>query len=201
MRSNRVGTLTGVKTPPDDLARKLTDASEQILSLDGQLKLDEVGRSVGVARATLYYYFSGRDDLLAFLVTHHLRLGGAAVAAGLAIEGRAEERLRAGVAALVRFLADHPEVCAGLLEAMGSGGRLAEVVGLSDQVIGGPLREILIEGRATGRLRFGDPADAANSVAGGALIAVLARAARGASLDDGEFAPALVDQLVGGLLA
>lgn len=186
-----------MKTPPEDLARKLTDASERVLSLDGEVKLEEVARSIGVARATLYYYFSGRDDLVGFLLAHHLRAGGEVLAAALVgAAGRDPAgRLHAVVEALVGFLAAHPGVCAGLLGAMGAGGRMAEVMAANDRAIGAPLRELLVEGRALGAFTFADAADAANALMGAMVIAVLARAAGARPLDDPAFAPALADQL------
>ncbi|MDY7103664.1 MAG: TetR family transcriptional regulator [Actinomycetota bacterium] len=186
-----------MKTPPDELAAKLIGASGRILSLDGEVKLDEVATSIGVARATLYYYFSGRDDLVGFLLAHHLRAGGEVLAAALAdgVDLDPADRLRAVVESLAAFLAAHPGVCAGLLGAMGAGGRMAEVMAANDRAIGAPLRELLVEGRALGAFSFDDTADAANALMGAMVIAVLARAAAARPLDDPAFPRSLADQL------
>jgi AcrR family transcriptional regulator len=185
-----------MKAPPDDLARRLMDASDEILRLDGEVKLEEVARAVGVARATLYYYFSGREDLVAFVLARHLDGGSAVFAAAAAGDGSVEGRLRAVLEALVGFLAEHPGVCAGLLSVMGAGGRIDEVIRANDRAVTGPLRDLLIEGRALGVLAVDDPTDAANALVGGMLIPVLARAVQGRLTGDNRFKRGIADQLV-----
>lgn len=188
-----------MKTPPPDLAAKLTDAGERILALDGGVKLDDVAKTVGVARATLYYYFSGRDDLTAFLLAHHLHAGGEVLAEALASGEDHSARLRATLRALVRFLAAHPGVCAGLLAAAGAGDRMTEVMAGNDRAIGAPLRELLVEGRALGAFAFEDAKDTVNAITGAMVITVVARAAEHRPLDDDAFVRALADQLTAGV--
>jgi len=115
-----------VKTPPDDLADRLLGASELILAGSPPPRFDDIAERIGVARATLYYYFSGRDDLLSFVLTEHIRRGAAIIAA--ADGGSPAERLRVTVAGLVRFLGENPELCPALLSAMGGAGRMREAL-------------------------------------------------------------------------
>src|SRR5258708_3433766 len=107
-----------VKTPPADLAQRLLDVSEQVLDPGPALRLEDVARLVGASRATLYYSFSGRDDLLSFLLAEHARRGAEAVRAAVRGGGDGPEaRLRAMVTALAGYLGGHPGTCAGLLGA------------------------------------------------------------------------------------
>src|SRR3970040_1449938 len=123
-----------MKTPPDHLAARLYDESAQILRLDGEVKLDEVATTIGVPRATLYYYFSGRDDLTAYLLTRHLEAGSEVFAPVLSGESGAGDTLRALLEAMIGFLAEHPGVCGGLLSALGSGIGMQEVMTANDRV-------------------------------------------------------------------
>lgn len=185
-----------MKTPPEHLAARLYAASAQILRLDSEVRLDEVATTIGVPRATLYYYFSGRDDLTAYLLTRHLEAGSEVFTPVLSAESGAEDKLRALLLATVGFLAEHPGLCGGLLSAMGSGIGMQEVMAANERVIAAPLRDLLSHGRESGEFSFDDTADAANILLGAMLIAVLGRAIEGRSLDDGEFRRSIADQLL-----
>jgi AcrR family transcriptional regulator len=185
-----------MKTPPDHLAARLYDASAQILRLDSEVKLDEVAKTIGVPRATLYYYFSGRDDLTEYLLTRHLEAGNEVFAPVLSGESTAGNKLRELLLAMTGFLAENPGVCGGLLSAMGSGIGMQEVMSANERAIAAPLRNLLIEGRESGEFNFDDPADTANILLGAMLIAVLGRAVEGRSLADTGFYRSVADQLV-----
>src|SRR5258708_16003493 len=103
-------------------------AVKQVVDPGPELRLEDVARLVGASRATLYYYFSGRDDLLSFLLTEHTRHGAEAVRAAVRADGGPEARLRAMLTALAEYLASHPGTCAGPLGAFGAAGRLDEVL-------------------------------------------------------------------------
>jgi AcrR family transcriptional regulator len=178
----------------------LLDVSEQVLDSDPALRLEDVARLVGASRATLYYYFSGRDDLLSFLLTEHTRHGGEAARAAVPADEGPEALLRAMVKGLVEYLTVHPGTCTGLIGALGATGRLGEVLQASDTWITAPLREVLTEGRDAGAFAVEDPADAANALMGGLLLAVLGRAMVGADPTDPRFQRHLVDQMLGGLV-
>jgi AcrR family transcriptional regulator len=186
-----------MKTPPDHLAARLYDASAQILRLDSEVKLDEVATTIGVPRATLYYYFSGREDLIAYLLTRHLEAGSGVFAPVLAGGSGARDKLRALLVAMVGFLAEHPGVCGGLLSAMGSGIGMQEVMAANERVIAAPLRDLLSHGRESGEFTFDDVADTTNIMLGAMLITVLGRAIAGRTLDDDdEFRGSIADQLL-----
>lgn len=166
------------------------------MRLDSEVNLDEVANTIGVPRATLYYYFSGREDLTAYLLTRHLEAGSEVFAPVLSSEGAAGDKLRELLLAIIGFLAEHPGVCGGLLSAMGSGVGMQEVMTANNRVVAAPLRDLLSEGRKSGELNFGDSADTANIMLGAMLIAVLGRAAEGRSLDDRAFHESVADQLL-----
>jgi AcrR family transcriptional regulator len=185
-----------VKTPPADLAERLLDVSEQVLRSDPAPRLEDVARMVGASRASLYYYFSGREDLLAFLLTTHARHGAEAIDAAVDPDAPPPQRLRMMLSAMIEYLGQHPGTCAGLLGAAGANGQMSEVLQTNDTWIAGPLRELL----ASGPFSVHNAADAANAILGAALLAVLGRSMAGADPTDPGFRRHLVDQILLGVL-
>jgi len=96
-----------MKVPPPDLARRLLDASEGILTGDPAPRLEDVARMVGASRASLYYYFAGRDDLLAFLLTAHAREGADRAQARADDAEPPPARLRTMIETLAEYLGAH----------------------------------------------------------------------------------------------
>jgi TetR/AcrR family transcriptional regulator len=190
-----------VKNPPTDLAQRLLDVSDQVLRTDPALRLEDVARLVGASRASLYYYFSGRDDLLSFLLTTHTRQGAEAIQAALDPSDPPPRRLRAMVMAMVDYLGRHPGTCAGLLGALGSAGQMSEVMNANDARIASPLRELLTEGKSAGDFAIDSVADAANAILGAVLLPVLGRSMSGSDPADATFQHRLTDQIVQGVLA
>lgn len=189
-----------MKTPPADLAERLLEASEHVLFGDPPPRLEDVARLVGASRATLYYYFSGRDDLLTFLLTAHARRGAETVRTAIGADDPPDLQLRTMVAAMVEYLGGHPGTCAGLLAALGATGRMNEVLQANDTWIAAPLRELLTAGRQAGAFAIDDVADAANALLGAVLLGVLGRSMSGADATDAAFQRQLTEQAVRGVL-
>lgn len=188
-----------VKRPPPELGRSLLDASDEILRPDRTPRLEDVATLVGAARATLYYYFSGRDDLIGFLLEEHLGEAAAALDAAVMADQPPAARLRSAVAALVGFLGARPGVIAGLLSFAGTTGRLHTVHAAKDALLVTPVRKILDDGVSAGQFVIDDSRDAAHAVLGGAMVAALSRWHDGEDPASATFQRALVDQLVRGV--
>ena len=189
-----------MKSPPRALARRLAGASEEILRPGRDLRLEDVAVMVGSARATLYHYFSGREDLIAFLLAEHVTAASEAVTAAAPPGQPPAARLRAAVTALVAFLGSRPGVCAGLLSFAGAAGQLRSVMAAKDAALAAPVAGILREGIQAGQLSAGDPDDAANAILGAVMIATLARWDRGGDSTSPAFQQALTDQVIRGVL-
>ncbi|GAB3999424.1 hypothetical protein GCM10029992_28160 [Glycomyces albus] len=189
-----------MKRPPEDLARRLLDASEQVLLATPPPRLEDIANEIGASRATLYYYFAGRDDLLTFLLTAHAQDGARAVRESIDSDAPPEQRLRETVGALADYLGHHPGVCVGLLGALGAAGRMSEVLKVNDEWIAGPLRDLLAECATAGAVAVDDPADTANAVLGALLHAVLGRAMAETDPTDPAFLERLSDQVLHGVI-
>jgi AcrR family transcriptional regulator len=189
-----------MKNPPVDLAKRLLDVSDQALRTNPPPRLEDIAGLVGASRATLYYYFAGREDLLTFLLTRHAQDGADAARAAIAPDDPPERRLRAMVAGLAGYLGQHPGICAGLLGALGATGQMSDVLAANDTWIAGPLRDLLTEANTAGAADIEDVADAANAILGALLLAVLGRAMAGNDPADPGFQHHLTDQVLHGIL-
>jgi AcrR family transcriptional regulator len=189
-----------VKNPPPDLAGRLLEVGEQVLHAEPPLRFEDVAHLVGASRAALYYYFSGRDDLVSFLLTAHTGQAAAAVGAAVDPADPAEVRLTATLRALAGYLGGCPGMCAGLVVALGGAGRMGEALRALDTAVTAPLRALLADGARTGALVAADPADSANALIGGLLLAVIGRSLTGADTTDPAFHRTVTDQLARGVL-
>src|SRR5216683_7819838 len=117
-----------MRRPPSKLVQRLLSASEEVLRPDRALRLEDIATLVGSARATLYYHFSGRDDLVAFLLEEHLRVAAETIELAVTTTRPPVVQLRSAITALVGFLGGQPGVCAGLLSFAGATGRLGTLM-------------------------------------------------------------------------
>ncbi len=62
-------------------------------------KMEDVAAATGLPKATLYYHFAGKEDILAFLFNEILDEVGRAVEHAVSDQGPAVDRLRAAVLA------------------------------------------------------------------------------------------------------
>jgi TetR/AcrR family transcriptional regulator len=185
-----------MRRPPRNLVQRLLSASEEILRPDQALRLEDIAALIGSARATLYYHFSGRDDLVAFLLEEHLRVAANTIALAVTTTQPPAAQLRSAITALVGFLGGQPGVCAGMLSFAGATGRLGTLMAAKDANLTEPLRKLLDQGAATHHFTINDSRDSANAILGAALIATLTRWEDGRATQDPEFQQALTDQLV-----
>src|SRR6202008_1475598 len=184
-----------MRRPPSKLVERLVSVSEEVMRPDPALRLEDIATLIGSARATLYYHFSGRDDLVAFLLEEHLHVAPATIELAVPSTGSPVVQLRSAINALVGFLGGHPGVCAGLLSFAGATGRLGTLMAAKDAKLATPLQKLLDEGAATDQFTISDSRDAANAILGAALITMLTRGEDGRHTRDSEFQQALTDQL------
>ena len=98
-----------MRRPPSKLVQRLVSVSEEVLRPDPALRLEDIATLIGSARATLYYHFSGRDDLVAFLLEEHLRVAAETIELAVTTPGPPVVQLRSAITALVGFLGGSPE--------------------------------------------------------------------------------------------
>jgi len=164
-----------VKTPPDAIAERVIAAYEELEGSGMDMSVDEIAEKAEIPRATLYYYFSGKDDLVAFFVNDKLTRVATAIAKAAAAEGSSSDRLSNAIRSIVVAMVEHPALCTELPHAVKRAGQFAEVAANADRVVMAPMRELLIEGRATGELTVPDARVASQALAGAIMHTTMMR--------------------------
>ena len=190
-----------MKKLPDDLATKLLDASHQLPAGSGfDVSVDEVAQLADIPRATLYYYFSGKDDLVEFYMNDLMDRTRAAIQKAAASEGSAAERLASVMTAVIGAFAEYPKMCLELPGAIKDAEDHAALMANMDRSVMAPFREVLIEGRATGELSLTDVEVAADAIMGALHLVSMKSLIVNGTLDAQETADLVVPQLINGLL-
>ena len=88
---------------PSSIATRLKSAAVPIAErgLD-QTKIEDIAAAATIPKATLYYYFAGKEEILSFLLTDLLTEVAGAVAVACDAPGTARDRLVGVVTALGR---------------------------------------------------------------------------------------------------
>ena len=189
-----------MKRLPDDLAEKLLAASDQFSGTGLDISIDDVAQMADVPRATLYYYFAGKDDLVAFYLNDKFARIGDAVEKAATGEGSVQDRLQAALNAVLHALAEHPVVCVELPTAVKQSGDFQDVMMAADRVVLTPIRELLEEGRASGELDVADPHTTAIALMGALNMVGMMQVVATGSIDAEGTAPTLVPELINGLV-
>lgn len=157
-----------MKPVPAELTVKLMDAAEVAATGPGlNMSMDDLARASGVPRATLYYYFSGKDDIVGFYVGVMIRRMREAVAEGLAHDGTPTERFEAIVRAVMRTFAEYPRMCVEMSEAVGKMVDYSQVFAEMQTGIVLPAVSVLEAGIRGGEFDVADPATTVISMMGG----------------------------------
>jgi AcrR family transcriptional regulator len=186
-----------VKQPPADLAERLWQVSDRFLALGSDVKVDDLAELSGVPRATIYYYFSGKDDVMAFLLAQKVQRASVIVAEAAAGRGTPVDRMQRVLRAMLHQMADHPALCTRLLCWMTT--PTAEQLVLEAQgSLMAPVRDLIVEGQTVGEFADMDPLDATTAVMG-ALSLVAMRHTVNGDLDPDGVADDLIPWLLDGL--
>jgi AcrR family transcriptional regulator len=112
-------------------------------------KIEDVAAVTGVPKATLYYYFAGKEDILAFLLEDLLKDIFDAVTAIVHTGGTGAERLELVIRAQLRAMAQRPAVCRALIGELGRAARMPAIAEMINTAYQQPVETLLIEGPAT----------------------------------------------------
>mgnify|MGYP000097149055 CR=1 FL=1 len=187
---------------PSQIAAKLPAAAELFAErgLDAT-KIDDVAAATGVAKATLYYYFTGKEEILAFLLQDTLtHIADEVAIAVQQPDMTAAQRLRAVIRAQLSVMSEQPAVCRALIGDLGRAGRIPEIAEAIRSAYYAPVEELLAEGARDGSLApKGDPATAAAALFGAVTISGLSRLVAGRPLDPDAATEAVVAVVLDGL--
>lgn len=188
---------------PTQLATKLYRAGELLANqgLD-DTKIEEIAEVTGVPKATLYYYFTGKQEVLAFLFQDFLSLVAGEVAVAADSPAAGADRLRAIVEAQLRVMFEHPAICRALIGDLGRAARLPDIATAINEAFYSPLERVLVEGAADGSLRrIDDTAGTAAAIFGAVTVPGLGYLVMAPDSDPADVAGTVTSVLLDGLIA
>lgn len=188
-----------MKNPPAEIAERLTAEFGQRHSvLD--ISIREAAELTEIPRATLYYYFGGSDDLASFLLRQQLELLRVDLTGAAHGEGSVVERLQATMRKFATGLSHHSALCADLPLVLHPRGGSKTLMIAAERAVLGPLKELLVEARATGDLVDISPDLASAAIVGSLVEAAMAQVSVAGRVDVDELADQVVPLLMRGLI-
>lgn len=185
---------------PPDIVSKLPRAAAVFAEHGFEAaKIDDVSHAIGVPRATLYYYFAGKEDILAFLLQSLLDDIAARVAAKAVVRGPAVDRLRAVLEAQLQVLGGNPETAQLLVTNLGRVGRLTDIATAVDAAFHEPVRTLIAAGASDGSLRQVNVERTASAIFGAVVLVGLHEIVVRGSLQSAEVLTDLEQLLLEGL--
>lgn len=157
-----------VRQLPDGMREKVLAAAKLFADhgVDAT-KMEDVAATTGVPKATLYYYFEGKGEILAFLFAEVLDELARAIETALQVEGSAADRLRAAILAHLRVVERLPAASRALQFDLGRAARIPLINQRTDAAFLKPVTALLKEGVEDGSIRpFGHPRMAAVAILG-----------------------------------
>lgn len=143
-----------MRSLPPEMRTKVLTAAELFADsgLDGT-KMEEIAAHTGIPKATLYYHFAGKEDILAYLFQEVLDAVERAIDGALAVDGTAAERLRAAIVAHLRVVESFPAASRALQFDLGRAARTPQIDERIEAAFRAPIRRLLEEGASDGSLR------------------------------------------------
>lgn len=190
-----------MRTVPSQIAARLPAAAELFADrgLDNT-KIEDVAAATGIPKATLYYYFSGKEEILAFLLNDALLRVADEVAIAVQSEDTAAQRLSDVISAQLRVMADQPAVCRALVGDLGRAGRMPAIAEMIHSAYYQPVEALLLEGAADGTLLDqAQPKAVAMAIFGAVTISALSYLVTNQPLDEARIARAVTDLILDGL--
>jgi TetR/AcrR family transcriptional regulator len=189
----RMSRFTNKRTLPDGMREKVLAAADLFAEFGmDETKMEGIAAATGVPKATLYYHFEGKADILAYLFGEVLDELAVAVEGAMQMPGNAADRLRAVIAAHIDVIVRYPAASRALQFDLGRAARvplIAERVGAAHRI---PLRQLLEEGAGDGSLRTdGHPGLVATAIIG----AVTTVGINALTIDDKRTATEVVETL------
>jgi AcrR family transcriptional regulator len=184
---------------PEPMAQKLAAAAGDFASSWDDVRTDDIAAASGIPRATLYYYFSSKEEILGFLLERVLDDLETAVTDLDHEDQPVPERLRAVVRAQLAHLGDNPALAQLLTSNLGKASKLPDLAAAIDRAFHRPVRRLLSLGAANGELRPVDPDLAATALYGAVTVVGLRQLVVDGHLDADEVTQQLVPMFWTGL--
>ena len=166
-----------------------------------ETRMEDLAEATGVPKATLYYHFGGKDEILSWLMRSMLSALGEAVAEAVSGRASARRRLEAVVRAQLRVMAERPASCRILIADLGRAARMPDLAEGVGRAFHAPVLHLLAEGVTDGSWRkVKDPATVASSIFGAVVLPALDTLVAGQGLDPDRVAPPILRFIFTGLI-
>ena len=123
----RSTTLGAMREVPTEMAANLDAAADALLADFDDIQMHDIAVAAGVARSSLYYYFTNKDDVLEYLLRSMLDELAEATAAAVAGPGDPSIRLAEVIRAQLGHLNAHPAASQLLIANLGRAGKLPDI--------------------------------------------------------------------------
>lgn len=191
---------TAVRPLPDELEDRI-DLAAAVFADNGldATRIDDLAKATGIPRATLYYYFPGKEHILAHLLDRTLRQMTAKLSAVAAEPGTGRERLARLVHEHLVFIGEHGPTYRLLFAELGRAASLVDIAAGVDQAIVSPIRRALRDGNNDGSLHVDDINAASSVVYGTVLVTGMQHLLLGSDADLGDRADAIWNVILLGI--
>lgn len=168
----------------DTIAEALPKAAAVFAArgLDGT-RMEDIVDATGVPRPTLYYHFSSKEEILAWLLQRLLRDLSTDVGHIVDRDDPARDRLGAVITAYLQLFADHRDLCTVLLTELG---RITRIPLLADAIWAAfhePVRKLLDAGEHDGSLHGAEDEMTASAIFGAVTMVGLHHVLTGKPVD------------------
>lgn len=186
---------------PPAVAEKLYAATDLIAARGLQkTKIEDIATASGVPKATLYYYFKGKDDILAFLFRDSLDALARDVASAADAPGPGRDRLAAVIEVQVAHTMNRPATAQALVGDLSRAIRLPELATAVQEAFYDPIARVLQAGADDGSLRsLPDPQSAAITIFGAIMMTAVLHNVINSEKTQGEVADEIMHLIENGL--
>ena len=183
------------------MANKLYAAADLIAARGlANTKVEDIAAASGVPKATLYYYFAGKDEILSFLLRDSLALLAREVADAADAPGLGRDRLAGVITVQIGHTINRPGSSRALVGDLGRAIRLPELATAAQEAFYDPIARVLHAGASDGSLRpLEDPQAGAVSIFGAIMMTAMLHNVVRSDKEVGEVAAAVIDLIVNGL--
>lgn len=184
----------------DSIAEALPRAATVFAAhgLDGT-RMEDIVEATGVPRPTLYYHFSSKEEILAWLLQRLLRDLSTDIGHIVDRDDAARYRLSAVITAYLQLFADHRDLCTVLLTELG---RIIRIPLLADAIWAAfhePVRKLLDAGEHDGSLRAVEEEMSASAIFGAVTMVGLHHVVTGQPVDPPALSARLAHLIMRGL--
>jgi len=140
---------------------KILDAARKVFARKGSAAtMSEVAKEAGISQGLAYRYFPSKESILTTLVEQMARSGGGAAERVRRIPGTPAERLSTMITYVLESRREQPEFYQLFYQVLydeKAAAGLREVVGKSGRALQSAMRQLIVEGQATGEIANDDP--------------------------------------------